>query len=65
MNQKWTGVYLNRKGWMTQAFHDDLVATLDEEAMAHGTMTEYLREAQTGSDDSTALFDEGSRHMDD
>jgi hypothetical protein len=36
---------LNRKGWMARVIHDDLGATLGEEAIAYSTVTKYLREA--------------------
>jgi hypothetical protein len=53
MDQKSIVLYLNRKGWMGRVIHDDLVATLGEEAISDSTVTKYLREAQTGRDDAT------------
>jgi hypothetical protein len=38
--------------------HDDLVAILDGEAIAHTTLTKYLREPQTNPYDVTALYEE-------
>jgi hypothetical protein len=65
MDQKSVVLYLNRKGWMARVIHDDLVATLGEEAIAYSNMTKYLREAQTSPDDATALPEEISPHIDD
>jgi hypothetical protein len=58
-------LYLNRKGWMARVIHDDLVATLGEEAIAYSTVTKYIREAKTGPHDATALPEEISPHIDD
>jgi carbamoylphosphate synthase small subunit len=65
MDQKSIILYLNRNGWMTKVMHDDLVATLGEEATASSTATKYHREARTGPDDETILFGEISPHIDD
>jgi hypothetical protein len=43
---------------MARVIHDNLVATLGEEAIAYSTVTEYLREAQTGCDDAMPLSEE-------
>jgi hypothetical protein len=50
---------------VTQVIHDDLVATLGEEAIAYSTVTKYLREAQTGPDDGITLSEEISPHIND
>jgi hypothetical protein len=50
---------------MARVIHDDLVATLGEEAIAYSTVTKYLREAQTGRDDAMQLSEEISPHIDD
>jgi hypothetical protein len=52
MDQRSIVFYLNTKGWMARVIHDDLVATLGEEAIAYSTVTKYLREAQTGRNDT-------------
>jgi hypothetical protein len=39
MGQKSIVFYLNRKDWMARVIHDDLVATLGEEAIAYSTVT--------------------------
>jgi hypothetical protein len=65
MDQKSIVLYLNRKGWTARVIHDDLVATLGEKAIADSTVTKYVREAQTGLDDATALPEEISPHIDD
>jgi hypothetical protein len=64
MDQKSIVLDLNRNGWMARVIHDDLVATLGE-AIAYGTVTKYLREAQTGRDDAMPLSEEISPHIDD
>jgi hypothetical protein len=55
MDQRSIVLYLNMKGWMTRVIHDDLVGTLDEEAITYSSVAKYLREAQTGPDDATSL----------
>jgi hypothetical protein len=50
---------------MARVIHDDLGATLGEEAIAYSTVTKHLREAQTGPDAATALTEEISPHSDD
>jgi hypothetical protein len=65
MDQKSIVLYLNRKGWMARVIHDDLVATLGDEAIAYSTVTKYLREAQTGPDDANPSSEEMSHHIDD
>jgi hypothetical protein len=65
MDQRSIVLYLNRKGWMTQVIHYDLVATLGEEAIAYSTVAKYLHEAQTGPDEATALLEEITPHIDD
>jgi hypothetical protein len=51
MDEKSIVLHFNKKGWVTRVIHNDLVATLCEEAIAYSTVTKYLREAQTGPDD--------------
>jgi hypothetical protein len=65
MDQRSIVLYRNRKGWMARVIHNDLVATLGEEAIAYRTVTKYLREVQTGPDDATALPEEMSPHSGD
>jgi hypothetical protein len=65
MDQRSIVLYLNRKGWMARVIHDNLVATLGEEAIAYSSMTKYIREVQTGPDDAPALPEEISPHIDD
>jgi hypothetical protein len=55
MDHKSIALYLNRKGSLSRVMRDDLVVTLGEEAIVYSTMTKYLREAQTGPGDATAL----------
>jgi hypothetical protein len=43
----------------------NLGAILGEEAIAYSTVGRYLRDAQTGLDDATALSEDISRHIDD
>jgi hypothetical protein len=65
MDQRLIVLYLNRKGWVARVIHDDLAATLGEEAIAYSTVTKYLREAQAGPGDATALPEEISHHIED
>jgi hypothetical protein len=65
MDQKSIVLYLNRKGSVARVIHDDLVATLGEEAIAYSTVRKYLHEAQTGRDDAMPLSEEISLHIDD
>jgi hypothetical protein len=65
MDQRSLVLYLNRNGWMAQLVHDDLVATLCEEAIAYSTVRKYLHEVQTGPDDAAALPEDFSAHIDD
>jgi hypothetical protein len=65
MGQRSIVLYLNRNGWMARVIHDELEATLGEEAIAYGTVTKYLREAQTGRDDAMPSSAEISPHIDD
>jgi hypothetical protein len=51
MDQKSIVLDLNRMGWMARVSHNDLVATLGEEAIAYNTVTKYLREAQISAGD--------------
>jgi hypothetical protein len=46
MNPKSILFDLYRKGWTAEAIHDNLVATLGEEAIAYSPVTNYLREAR-------------------
>jgi hypothetical protein len=57
--------YLNRKGWTTQVIHDDLGATLGEEAIAFGMMTKYIHEALICHGNTAAVSDATSPHIDD
>jgi hypothetical protein len=50
---------------MVRVIHDDLVATLGEEAIAYNTMTKYLREAQIIPGDTTPSSHITSPHIDD
>jgi hypothetical protein len=45
MDQQSIVLYLSRKGLSAVAIHDDLVATLDAEAVSYPSVTRYLREA--------------------
>jgi hypothetical protein len=65
MGQKSIVLDLNRKGWMARVIHDDLVATLREEALAYITVTKYLREAQISPGNTIQLSDVTSLHIDD
>jgi hypothetical protein len=47
-----------------QVIHDDLAATLGEEAIAYSTVTNYLRETRIFPRDSTALSAAASHHID-
>jgi hypothetical protein len=57
-------MYLNRKGWTARVIHNDLVATLGEEAIAYITTMKFLREALISPDDLTTLSDATSLHID-
>jgi hypothetical protein len=46
MDQRSIVLYLNRKGLTVQVIHNDLVATLGEEAIAYSTVRNYLRVAR-------------------
>jgi hypothetical protein len=46
MEQRLIVFYLNMKGLTDQVIHDDLIATLGEEAIAYSTVTNYLRAAR-------------------
>jgi hypothetical protein len=46
IDQKSIVLDLIRKSWTVQVIHDDLVATLDEQAIAYSTVMKYLREEQ-------------------
>jgi hypothetical protein len=54
MNQKSIVLHLNSKGWTTRVIHDNLVATLREEAIAYKTIMKYLREARISPGNPTA-----------
>jgi hypothetical protein len=45
MDQQLIVLYLSRKGRSAVAIRDDLVATLNPEAVSHPSVTRYLREA--------------------
>jgi hypothetical protein len=57
MDQKSIVLYLNRKGWMARVIHDDLAATLGEEALAYSTVMKSLRVARINPRDATPLSD--------
>jgi hypothetical protein len=63
MDQRSIILYLNRNTLMARVIHDNLVATLGEEAIAYSTGTKYLREVQTGPDDATQLPEDISLHI--
>jgi hypothetical protein len=48
---------------MARVIHDDLVATLGEEAITYSSVAKYLREAQTGPDDAVAFPEAISPHL--
>jgi hypothetical protein len=64
MDQRSIVLYLNRNGWMARVIHDDLVARLGEEAIAYSTVKIYLREAQIGPEDATALPEDFAARID-
>jgi hypothetical protein len=49
MNQRSIVLYLYLKGLSAHMIHVDLAVTLDPKAVAHSTMTRYLREAKPGT----------------
>jgi hypothetical protein len=65
MNQKSIVLYLNRKGGTAPVMHENLVATLGEEAILYNTVRKYLREAKISPGDPTAFLDTISAHIDD
>jgi hypothetical protein len=65
MDQQRIVVYLKRKGWTTRVIHNNLVATLAEEAIAYSTVTEHFRETQNSPGDPIQLSDATSPHIDD
>jgi hypothetical protein len=64
MDPKSIVLYFHRKSWTAQDRHDDLVATLYEEAIAYSTMTKYLHEAQINGADAAPMFDATSPRLD-
>jgi hypothetical protein len=56
---------LHLKDLSANAVHDDLVATLGTKAVAHNTMTRYLREAKLGTAEVTLDPKPSSPHFDD
>jgi hypothetical protein len=44
MDQRTIAIYLERKGLSARAIHEDLVATLGQDAVAYSTVTRYLHE---------------------
>jgi hypothetical protein len=64
MDHKSNVFCLNRKGRTTRVIHDDLVATLGEEAVAYSTVTIYFREAQISPGDPTAFSNATKPHID-
>jgi hypothetical protein len=64
MDQRSIVLYLNRKGWTAQVIRDDLVATLDAQAVAYRTATGYLRMAHIIARDATAISATISPHID-
>jgi hypothetical protein len=64
MDQRSIVLCLNRKGLMAQVIHDDLVATLGDEASAYNTVTNYLRAARIIPRDATQFSAVTSYHID-
>jgi hypothetical protein len=64
MDQRSIVLYSNRKGLTAQVIHDDLVATLGEEAIAHSTVTNYLVVARIIPRDPTPFAAATSPHID-
>jgi hypothetical protein len=64
MDKRSIVLYLNRKGWTAQVMHDDLVATLGEEALAYITVTNYPWAARIIPRDATQFSDAISPHID-
>jgi DNA polymerase III gamma/tau subunit len=56
-------LHLHTKGWTAQEIHDDLVATLGEEAIEYSMVTMCLREAQINPADAISLLDATSHHL--
>jgi hypothetical protein len=54
---------LNRKGLMAHVIHQDLVATLAEEAIAYSTVTNYLRAARIIPRDAISFSAATSPHI--
>jgi hypothetical protein len=53
MAQKSMTIHLHLKRLSAQVIHDDRVATLGHKAVAHKTVTSYLREAKLGTAEVT------------
>jgi hypothetical protein len=56
MDQRSIVIYLNRKGVRTQVIHDELVATLGEEATAYSKVTNYVWVARIIPRDESWLY---------
>jgi hypothetical protein len=65
MDQRLIVRYFNRKGLTAQVIQNNLVATLGQEAIVCSTVTNYLREVQTGADHANPLPEEISPDIDD
>jgi hypothetical protein len=63
MDQRSIVLYLNRKGWTAPVIHDDLVATLDAEAMVYRPVTNYLRAVRIIPRDACSLSAPISPHI--
>jgi hypothetical protein len=64
MDQRSIVLYLNRKGLTAQIIHDNLVATLGEEATAYSTVTDYLRAVRNIPRDAILFSATTSPHID-
>jgi hypothetical protein len=58
-------LYLHLTALSAHAFHDDHVTTLDPQAVAHGTVAWYLREAKLGTAEVALDPESSSPHLDD
>jgi hypothetical protein len=58
-------LHLKGKGISTQAIHNNLIATLGYKALAHSTVTKYLRTARFDPAKDHRNSDPNSPHLDD
>jgi hypothetical protein len=65
MDERSIVLYLHRKGLSAHVIHDDLVATLDLQAVASNTLTPCLREANLGTAEVTLDRESSSLHIHD